>query len=98
MTDYRWLKFDDYRSIIRSEISKGSLREFARTTGVSPSRLSEVLNFKGNLSRRNGLRIADNLGFSLVEKEFFILLIAAEASRSKVDRDNNKLRAQKLRD
>lgn len=79
----------DFRDILRrkyversSKNPRYSLRAFARDIGLSPSRLSEVMHGKQNLSRRSAFRIAGNIGFRDPEKAYFCSLVAAQESSS----------------
>ena len=66
----------DYRQILKSELDnrceqnpRYSLRAFARDLSLSPSRLSEILNYKQGVSRKAAEKIAVNLGYRESEKQ-----------------------------
>lgn len=63
--------------------SRYSMRAFARDLGLAPSRMSEILKGKQRLSAQKAKEISQALGLSDSEKEFFVLQVAAEASRSR---------------
>lgn len=60
-----------------------SLRAFARDLGVSPSRLSEILSGKGNITSKTALKIASNLKLQDKEIEIFISLVNLSNASSK---------------
>lgn len=63
-----------------------SLRAFARDLGLSPSRLSEVMNKKKGLSAMAATLLADKLGLTEKEKDFFLLSVKAQHARSSKDK------------
>ena len=63
--------------------SKYSLRAFARDIGLSPSRLSEIFNNKGDLSERSSINIAKKLGLTILEQDIFTALVILANSKSK---------------
>jgi uncharacterized protein (TIGR02147 family) len=62
--------------------SSYSLRAFARDLDLNPSRLSEILSKKKGLSLSAANLLADKLGLNAEEKEFFLLSVNAQHSRS----------------
>jgi uncharacterized protein (TIGR02147 family) len=58
-----------------------SQRAFARSLGMSPGELSEVLRGKRALSLRSSLRVAESLGLSEVETKQLVHLSQADKSR-----------------
>ena len=92
----------DYRMILKEELDSRceqnphySLRAFARDLNLSPSRLSEILNRKQGLSRKAAAKIAEFLGFSGDEKEYFCDLVTSQHARSKNEREVAKIRLMK---
>lgn len=69
-----------------------SLRSFARDLKIAPSRLSDVLNGKMGLSATNAKKIAERLGLTSEEAERFLLSVAAQHSRSSVQREDARAR------
>lgn len=91
-----------YREILKNEFeqrnlknSRYSLRSFARDLGLSPSRLSEVLNGRYGLSRKASEQIADRLSFSKTEKERFCDLVDVDHARSKTKKELARSRLKK---
>ena len=79
--------FDDYKEYLGRVLEERNnrnpsytLRAFSRDLGISPSRLSEILSNKGNLSARSAAKIADRLNFSEDEKAYLIGLIRPDRS------------------
>ena len=77
----------DYRTILADAFQhrrrvnpRYSLRAFARDVSVSPSRLSEVIAGKGELSRDKGHTVAKKLGFSALQTEDFLDMIEASGA------------------
>jgi uncharacterized protein (TIGR02147 family) len=62
--------------------SNYSLRAFARDLDLNPSRLSEILGQKKGLSMAAAEALAERLGLSKDEREFFLLSVTAQHSRS----------------
>ena len=84
----------DYREILKSKLSDRcqknphySLRAFARDLGVSPQRLSHILNGKHGLSVKGAEEMARNLGMSGEEKKVFCTLVQRKHARSKLIRE-----------
>ncbi len=65
---------------------KYSLRAFSRDLELAPSRVSQILNGKQGLSKERAISIAEKLGFSKLETEYFTNLVEASDSRSKSNR------------
>ena len=72
---------DTYKEILQSELERRievnplfSANAFAKKLGISQSYLSLILNGKRSLNERVATGIADNLNFSKLEKEYFLLL------------------------
>ena len=85
--------YKDYRDILREELAvrsqinpRYSLRAFARDMELAPSRLSEVLSGKQGLSRPVASRIADKLGYSDTERDFFCDLVESIHARKEQSR------------
>lgn len=85
--------YKDYRDILREELAvrsqinpRYSLRAFARDMELAPSRLSEVLSGKQGLSRPVASRIADKLGYSETERDFFCDLVESIHARKEQSR------------
>lgn len=64
-----------------------SLRAFARDLGISPPRLSHILNGKKGLSLESALKIAKSLSLTDEETKFFCTSVEAKHSRSKLVRE-----------
>ncbi len=76
-----------------------SLRAYARDLGFSPAALSSVLNLKKGLSEKKASEITARLGLSKKEKEFFVLSVISQHSRSSLKRKNalEKVKQERLR-
>jgi uncharacterized protein (TIGR02147 family) len=72
-----------------------SLRAFARDISMSPSRLSEVIAGKGDLSREKGRVIAKNLRLPPLITADFLDLIDAASAPMQVERDAAIARVRK---
>ncbi len=84
----------DYRQILKLELEKRcqknprySLRAFARALGLSSARISEILNSKSGLSGEKARQIADVLGFSEDERDYFSNLVESIHARSEIKRE-----------
>ena len=84
---------NDYRDILKEELSvrtqanaRYSLRAFARDLDLAPSRLSQILNGKQGLSLSRAVRLAEKIGFSPSESDYFVKLVQASDARSKMKR------------
>ncbi|WP_413558003.1 hypothetical protein [Bdellovibrio sp. HCB209] len=82
-------KSPSYRDFLYEEFKKRrtkepsySLRGFARDLEMNPSRLSEIMNGKVGLSDVKGMELADRIGLTDKECEYFLDLIRAEHARS----------------
>lgn len=92
----------DYRLILKNELEnrcsqnpRYSLRAFARDLELSPSRLSEILNYKQGLSPKYAEKIASTLGYSGDEFDLFCDLVKSLHARSNVERETATLRLDK---
>ncbi len=63
-----------------------SLRAFARDLGLSPQLLSNFINGKKGMSERMAAQVADRLGLSHAEREFFFESTRSKFSRNKATR------------
>ncbi|MBI1860826.1 MAG: TIGR02147 family protein [Deltaproteobacteria bacterium] len=73
-----------------------SLRSFARDLNLSPGRLSAILNRGAGLSEANARRIAEVLGLSGSEAEYFFTLTMSAHARSARGRIQAKKTLQSL--
>lgn len=96
---------NNYRDILKLELSerckgnpKYSLRSFARDLGISPSRLSRILNEKEGLSESYALKVAHKLGFNKTETERFVTLVNSHDSRSRDKRFSAQNKLKKIED
>ncbi|NRA66347.1 MAG: TIGR02147 family protein [Pseudobacteriovorax sp.] len=92
----------DYRQILKSELDnrceqnpRYSLRAFARDLSLSPSRLSEILNYKQGVSRKAAEKIAVNLGYRESEVIHFCDLVSVRHARSVREKQDAHLRLLK---
>lgn len=92
----------DFRTILLEELevrcnrnSRYSLRAFARFLGLTPSRLSEIMNRRSGLSRELAEKMAKRLDFNKQEIEIFCDLVESEHARSPAKRQFAKLKLQK---
>jgi uncharacterized protein (TIGR02147 family) len=85
---------NDYVDILKNKFSERcqrnkeySLRAYARDLGISPQRLSHILNRNYGLSEKAATDIAKKLGFTENEITHFTTMVAAKHSRSKIAKD-----------
>lgn len=83
----------DYRQILKEKLSdrcnknpQYSLRAFARDLGISPQRLSHILNGNHGLSVKAAEEISKNLGMNQEETTLFCVLVQKKHARSKIVR------------
>ncbi len=83
------LEHSNYRVFLKTTLieriqrnSSYSLRSFAKSIGLAPSTLTEVLQGKKNISYERAVKIAHNLQFSESESEYFCLLTQLESAKS----------------
>ncbi len=95
----------DYRDILRRELRnrcernlRYSLRAFARDLSLSPASLSLVLNGKQGLSVAASTKIAERIGLSGVERQFFCDLVLVEHSKSAKLKSEARLRLNRSSD
>lgn len=95
---------NDYVDILKDHLSdrckrnKGySLRAYARDLGISPQRLSHILNGRHGLSPKSAALIANSLGLNESETAYFCALVEKKHARSKSVKDeaNKKLNEMK---
>ncbi|MEZ4742334.1 MAG: TIGR02147 family protein [Bdellovibrionota bacterium] len=96
--------YQDYRDILKAILSHRkkknpaySMRAFARNIGISPSRLSEVLNSNRSLSIRMAKIIATNAFDTLRDQEYFTNLVILESKTSKFIIDAARKRIEQYR-
>lgn len=84
---------DDYRAILRQELvsrirsnPQYSLRAFARSIHLDHSMLSHVLNGKKKLSEGRAYEVAQYLGFSGPEMDYFVSLVRLDHSENELQR------------
>jgi uncharacterized protein (TIGR02147 family) len=95
LTDYRKILKAEYQSR-RASNPAYSLRAFARDTGLSSPRLSEIFKRKQGLSLQAAKLVARRLRMSEAEVEYFSLLAAAEHGRGKLAREAARAKLGKL--
>ncbi len=66
---------------------RGQIRKIAAFLNVHPTLLSQVLNTTKDLSLEQGIRLAEFLGLSENEREYFITLLEYERAGSKALKD-----------
>lgn len=93
----------DYRNTLHSHFEERrrrnpsySLRAFARDLGISPERLSSVLNGKYGLSVESAKRVAKKLDLAEAQTELFCLLVEGEHARSQAARKMAKEKIESL--
>lgn len=84
----------EYRSTIKAEFEKRrikmpsySLRAYARDLGVSTSMLSEVLNFKKNLTRKTAVKISAALKLSGNIERLFLMSVDLDSPSATQSRE-----------
>lgn len=94
----------DFREILKAQLSDRcqrnghySLRAFARDLGLSPQRLSHILSGRHGLSVEAAGQIAEKLGLSEKEKEFFCILVQEKHARSKLVRHSAKNKLKEIK-
>lgn len=97
-------EFESYKDFLHAELSyrheknpSYSLRAFARDLGVSPSRLSLVLQQKANLSFQKARLASECLFKANEDKKYFEQLVLAEVARNKKISEEAKSFVQKHR-
>lgn len=85
--DYRTFLFDELESR-KLRNTRYSLRSFAESLGLPPSRLSRILSKKAGLSAKSAKEISYRLGLDLNQREIFVTLVEAEHARSPLLRKN----------
>lgn len=87
--------YEDFKAYLKDELerrtlrnTKYSLRAFARDLDISFSRLSEVFTKGEGISLSTARKIADNLRFSELEKDYFLKLVISKHSRNSNIREN----------
>lgn len=73
----------EFRIVHNKSYSQGA---FARDIGIEATRLSQILQHKQGLSPTLAEKIAERLGLSNLERDFFVLLVRFNDARSKKDR------------
>lgn len=84
--DYREYLLQSYQQK-RGKNMQYSLRAFARDLAISPSRLSEVMAGKGQLSGKKAQLIAKNLKFPAAKARYFCDLVDVATAKSQAIRD-----------
>lgn len=75
------------------------MMDMAEDLGLSASHLSQVFNKKATLSKSMSLKLSQNLDFSLSEQEYFVDLVVAKHAKSKLQREQARVRiAKKLQE
>ena len=94
----------NYKEILKSKLAERtnkniqySLRSFARDIGLSPQRLSHILNGRHGLSVQAAGLVASKLSMNETEKDFFCTLVQKEHSRSKAMRTEAAKRLKNLK-
>lgn len=94
----------DFRKFLRDELKRRhqrnpsySLRAFARDLKLSASRLCEVLNGHGTLSRMSAVKLAETMGLNDAEAAYFVDLVDQENPRSATRRDEAAARVASFR-
>ncbi len=97
--------YKDYRTLLRAcfdartlENPDYSLRAFAQDLDLTHAAFSQVFKGVRNFSEETALQIADKLGLSREEKDYFHALVLAETSRIKEEREENAVKAEQLRE
>lgn len=85
--DYRTFLFDELESR-KLRNTRYSLRSFAESLGLPPSRLSRILSNKAGLSAKVAKEISFRLGLDLNQREIFVTLVEAEHARSPIIKKN----------
>ena len=77
------------RHLLKQELAKRieknahySLRSFSKSLGISHTVLSLVLSGKRNLSKNAGMKIADSLGLTPLERTLFLMPTKKEKDKS----------------
>lgn len=102
MNEATILSYTDYRAFLRDELSRRqarnarySLRSFARDLGLAPPRLSDILRGRYGLSGAAAAELAARLRMSEEESFHFRDLAEAEHGRSRLARENARLRLKR---
>ncbi len=95
--------FSDYRAYLRAILAERagknraySLRAMAKALGLAPSSLSEMLKGKKNLAASTALDVAERLGLTGSEAEYFVLMTQLGTARKQEVRQKVMYRLQAL--
>jgi len=94
----------DYKDIIKTKFSERcernnhySLRAFARDLGISPQRLSHILNGRHGISETAAEAMALKLGMNQEETQIFCMLVQEKHARSKVAKNQAIQKLQEIK-
>ncbi len=97
-------EYDDYRSFLKAYLERAikdkpgySLRTFAQELGLTHAAFSQVFKGVRNFSEERALDIADKLGLTGDEKEYFHSLVLSEVSRLPNERADHVKRVSQLK-
>jgi uncharacterized protein (TIGR02147 family) len=99
-------EFNDVRAFLRASLERlpkaghGERRKIAKAAGVSTAFFSQVLSGQRQLSPEHGIRIAEHLGFTEEETDFFLGLVQLDRAgvtslRKQIERQLGKIRAHR---
>lgn len=96
--------YESFRSLLQDRLEARkqrnpaySLRAFARNIGMSPSRLSEVMNAGQHMSVRSAERIGPKLFANEQELRYFVCLVEADTANNNVAREMASERLREIR-
>ncbi|MES2856776.1 MAG: TIGR02147 family protein [Bdellovibrionota bacterium] len=95
-TDYRSLLQDEFRNR-NHQRSQLSMNAFARFIGITPGHFNDLLKKRRGLSEEKAKSIAQKLKLPPFEKEFFVLSVKSQHSRSKSEREEAVERLENMR-
>ena len=98
------LEAENYRDVLKNQIHSRIERNplysgncFSKKIGISQSYLSLILNGKRNLSPKAAKEIADNLGFTPFETDYFQLLVKRDNATTDEETERYKKEIRNLK-
>ncbi len=96
-------KVECYRAILKQEFlarksvnARYTQAAFARDLCLAPPKLSQILSQKCGLSGKRAAQVADLLGFSQEERDYFVTLVNSQHGRSRKEREAASEKAKYL--
>lgn len=95
-------EYDSYKAFLKSHIEThrrpGLIAELAKIAGCDRTYLSQVLNGKVHLTSDHAINLAESMGLSEAEQNYFLLMVLNDRAASAEAKDRLKKKMQKLAD